>query len=333
MSINSFGRIIGLRKRMMLAFAVLASVATPGAAGPALKYPARPVHWIVPYTPGGATDILARLISRKLAERFEQQFVVDNRPGAGSNIGTETVVNASPDGHTLLLVSTANAINASLYDKLPFDFIRDIAPVAGLVRIPLVMEVAPSVPATTVATFIAYAKANPGRISAASSGIGTSLHLSGELFKVMSGVDFVHVPYRGSAPAITDLMAGQVQVMFDNVSSSAEQIRAGKLRALGVTTRERSAILPDVPPIADTLPGYEGYSFYGVGAPAQTPPEIIAILNREFNAALADPAIHAQMAELGMMPMADTPAAFGAMMAAETAKWSKVVKQSGASAL
>jgi tripartite-type tricarboxylate transporter receptor subunit TctC len=320
----------GCRLAAAIVLLALSGVAAEaGSVGKYRGYPSRPVHWVVPYTPGGATDVLARLLGQRLSERLEQQFVIENKPGAGSNIGTEAVVSAPADGYTLLLVSTANAINASLYARLPFNFARDIAPVAGLVRIPLVMEVTPSLPVMTVAEFIAYAKAHPGAISAASSGIGTSLHLSGELFAAMAGVTFVHVPYRGSAPAITDLIAGQVQVMFDNVSSSAGQIRAGKLRALGVTTRLRSDILPEVPPIADTVAGYEASSFYGVGAPRGTPPDVIALLNEEFNAALEDPAIRPRLTELGMMPVAGSPADFAAFIAGEIDKWATVVRQAG----
>lgn len=235
------------------------------------SYPSRSVKWVVPYAPGGATDVLSRLICQRLSDRLGQTFVVENKPGAGSNIGTQAVITSAPDGYTLLLTSTANAINASFDPALPYDFAKGITPVAGVARIPLVLVVSNDLPVKSVADFIAYAKANPGMMSLASSGIGTSLHLSGELFKSMAGVQFTHVPYRGSAPGLTDVMSGQTQGMFDNVTSSFELVRAGKLRALGITTRERSEILPDVPPIADTLPGYETSSFYGVGAPYDTP--------------------------------------------------------------
>ena len=268
-----------------------------------LAYPTHSVKWVVPYTAGGATDVLSRLICQRLSERLGQPFVVENKPGAGSNIGTQAVIAAPADGYTLLLTSTANAINASFDPTLPFDFAKGIAPVAGAARIPLVLVVNNDLPVRNVSEFIAYAKANPGKLSIASSGIGTSLHLSGELFKALAAVEFTHVPYRGSAPGLTDVMSGQIQGMFDNVTSSFELVRGGKLRALGVTTRERSEILPDVPPIADTLPGYETSSFYGVGAPHDTPKEIVDLLNREINAALADAEIRKRFAELGAIPL------------------------------
>jgi tripartite-type tricarboxylate transporter receptor subunit TctC len=292
-------------------------------------YPSHPVRWIVPYTAGGATDVLSRLICRRLSERLGQSFVVENKPGAGSNIGTQAVIASPPDGYTLLLTSTANAINASFDPTLPFDFARDIAPVAGVARIPLVLVVNNDLPVKSVADFIAYAKANPGKLSIASSGIGTSLHLSGELFKAQAGVQFIHVPYRGSAPGLTDVMSGQIQGMFDNVTSSFELVKAGKLRALGVTTRERSDILPDVPPIADTLPGYETSSFYGVGAPHDTPRVIVDLLNKEINTALADPAIKPHIAELGAIPLLGNATEFSAMLTTETERWRKVVELSG----
>src|SRR5580693_1083234 len=293
------------------------------------SYPGRPVRWVVPYTAGGATDVLSRLICQRLSERLGQSFVVENKPGAGSNIGTQAVINSPPDGYTLLLTSTANAINASLDPTLPYDFEAGIAPVAGLARIPLVLVVNNELPVHTIADFIAYAKANPGKLSIASSGIGTSLHLSGELFKAMAHIQFVHVPYRGSAPGLTDVMAGQIQGMFDNVTSSFELVRSGKLRALGVTTRERSEILPDVPPIADTLSGFETSSFYGVGAPHDTPKEIVDLLNREINQALGDPTIRQRLGELGAIPIAGNASQFGAMLNAETERWRKVVEMSG----
>jgi tripartite-type tricarboxylate transporter receptor subunit TctC len=292
-------------------------------------YPSHPVRWIVPYTAGGATDVLSRLVCQRLSERLGQSFVVENKPGAGSNIGTQAVIAAPPDGYTLLLTSTANAINASFDPTLPFDFAKGIAPVAGVARIPLVLVVNNDLPVKNVADFIAYAKANPGKLSIASSGIGTSLHLSGELFKAKAGVEFIHVPYRGSAPGLTDVMSGQIQGMFDNVTSSFELVKAGKLRALGVTTRERSDILPDVPPIADTLPGYETSSFYGVGAPHDTPREVVDLLNKEINAALADSAIKQRIAELGAIPLPGNATEFGGMLATETERWRKVVELSG----
>jgi tripartite-type tricarboxylate transporter receptor subunit TctC len=292
-------------------------------------YPIQPVRWIVPYAAGGATDVLSRLICQHLSDRLGQPFIVENKPGAGSNIGTQAVINSPPDGYTLLLTSTANAINASFDPSLPFDFAKGIMPVAGVARIPLVLVVNNALPVHSVAEFIAYAKANPGKLSIASSGIGTSLHLSGELFKAMAGVEFTHVPYRGSAPGLTDVMSGQIQGMFDNVTSSFELVRTGKLRALGVTTRDRSDTMPEVPPISDTLPGYETSSFYGVGAPHDTPQEIVDLLNREINAALADPTIKARFGELGAIPITGDAGQFGAMLATETARWRKVVEMSG----
>jgi tripartite-type tricarboxylate transporter receptor subunit TctC len=300
-----------------------------GSAEAQSTYPSHLVRWVVPYTAGGATDVLSRLICQRLTDRLGQSFVVENKPGAGSNIGTQAVINALPDGYTLLLTSTANAINASFDPTLPFDFARDIVPVAGVARIPLVLVVNNDLPVHSVTEFIAYAKANPGKMSIASSGVGTSLHLSGELFKAMAGVEFVHVPYRGSAPGLTDVMSGQIQGMFDNVTSSFELVRSGKLRALGVTTRERSDTLPDVPPISDTLPGYETSSFYGVGAPHGTPNEIVDLLNTEINVALADPAIKQRLAELGAIPLGGNAEQFAAMLATETERWRKVVEMSG----
>jgi tripartite-type tricarboxylate transporter receptor subunit TctC len=309
----------------------LALIAAAGI-GPAraLDYPTRPVHLIVGYPAGGTTDILARLVGQYLSERLGQQFIIDNRSGAGNNIGTEVVVNAAPDGYTLLLVNPANAINATLYEKLPFNFIRDIAPVAGIVRVPNVMEVNPAVPAKTVAEFIAYAKANPGKVNMASSGNGTSIHVSGELFKMMTGVDMLHVPYRGSAPALTDLMGGQVQVLFDNMPSSVEYLKAGKLRPLAVTTAARADALPGVPTVAETVPGYEASAWFGLGAPKGTPAEIVDKLNAAVNAGLADPKLKARLADLGGTMLTGPAADFGKLIAEETEKWAKVVKFSGA---
>jgi tripartite-type tricarboxylate transporter receptor subunit TctC len=292
-------------------------------------YPSHPVRWIVPYTAGGATDVLSRLICQRLSDRLGQTFIVENKPGAGSNIGTQAVINSPPDGYTLLLTSTANAINASFDPTLPYDFLKGIAPVAGAARIPLVLVVNNELPVRSVADFIAYAKTNPGKLSIASSGVGTSLHLSGELFKAMAHVQFVHVPYRGSAPGLTDVMAGQIQGMFDNVTSSFEFVKSGKLRALGVTTKERSEALPDVPPIADTLSGFETSSFYGVGAPHGTPSAVIDLLNKEINAAYADPVIRQRFAELGAIPITGSASRFGDMLATETERWRKVVELSG----
>jgi tripartite-type tricarboxylate transporter receptor subunit TctC len=292
-------------------------------------YPSRPVRWVVPYAAGGATDVLSRLICQRLSERLGQPFIVENKPGAGSNIGTQAVIASAPDGYTLLLTSTANAINASFDPSLPFDFAKAIVPVAGVARIPLVLVVNNELPVRDIAEFIAYAKANPNKLSVASSGIGTSLHLSGELFKAMAGVQFIHVPYRGSAPGLTDLMSGQIQGMFDNVTSSFELMRAGKIRALGVTTHERSETMPEVPPIGDILPGYETSSFYGVGVPHDTPQEIVDLLNKEINAALADPTIKQRLGELGAIPITGDAQAFAAMLATETERWRKVVEMSG----
>ena len=297
----------------------------------ALDYPTRPVRWVVPYTPGGGTDITARIMAQWLSERLGQQFVIENKPGAGNNIGTETVVHSPPDGCTLLLVNPANAINATLYPKLSFNFLRDIVPVGGVMRVPNVMEVNPDVPAKTVAEFIAYAKANPGKVNWATSGNDTSVHLSGELFKLMTGVQMANIPYKGSAPALTDLIAGTVQVIFDNMPPSLPHIRSGKLRALAVTTAMRSDALPDVPTVAETVPGYEASAFYGMGVPKGTPPEIIDKLNKEINAALADPNVKARLADLGGMLIAGSPADFGKLVAAETEKWAKVIKDGGVS--
>jgi tripartite-type tricarboxylate transporter receptor subunit TctC len=298
----------------------------------AQAYPTRPVHLVVGFAAGGGQDVLARLLGQWLSERLGQSFVVENRPGAGGNIGAEAVVRAAPDGYTLLVIGPPNAINATLYDKLNFDFIRDIAPVAGISRMPNVMEVNPSFPAKTVPEFIAYAKANPGKINMATGGNGTSNHVSGELFKMMTGINMVHVPYRGGGPALSDLISGQVQVMFDNLNSSIEHIRAGRLRPLAVTTMTRSEALPDVPTVNDFVPGYEASVMSGIGAPRNTPLEIIDRLNKEISAALADPKLKARLADLGSVPMPMTPADFGRLIAEETEKWAKVVKFSGAKA-
>jgi tripartite-type tricarboxylate transporter receptor subunit TctC len=296
----------------------------------AQTYPTRPVRLIIGYPPGGSADITARLMGQWLSERLGQPFIIESRPGASTNIATEAVVHAPPDGYTLLLVAPANAINATLYEKLNFNFIRDIAPVAGLIRFPNVMEVNPSVPAKTVPEFIAYAKANPGKLNMASAGNGSTTHVSGELFKMMTGVNMVHVPYRGAAPALTDLISGQVQVIFENPLSSIEFIRAGKLRPLAVTTATRSEVLPDLPTVSDFVPGYEASAWYGVGVPMGTPAEVTDRLNKEINAILADPKVKARFAELGASLIAGSPADFGKLVAEETEKWSKVVKFSGA---
>jgi tripartite-type tricarboxylate transporter receptor subunit TctC len=312
-------------------------LATGAAALPALSrfawaqaYPARPVRIVVPFAAGGSTDIIARLIGQWLSERLGQQFVIENRPGAGSNIGTELVVNAPPDGYTLLLVGASSAINATLYDKLNFTFLRDITPVSGIMSIPFIMAANPSLPAKTVSEFIAYARANPGKVNMASGGNGTAGHLSGELFKLLAGVNMVHVPYRGEAPALTDVLAGHVQAMFGTMPASIEYVRAGKLRALAVTSARRSELLPDLPTVGDFVPGYETSAWQGVGAPKNTPAEIIERLNKEINAGLADPKIKARVADMGGTVLAGSPADFGKLIADETEKWGKVVKFSGA---
>jgi tripartite-type tricarboxylate transporter receptor subunit TctC len=295
-------------------------------------YPARPIRLIVGFVPGGPTDIMGRLIAQWLSERLGQSVIVENRPGAASNIGAEVLVHAAPDGYTLFMANISNAVNATLYDKLPFDFVRDVVAVAGIVRVPYVMEVNPDVPVRTVAEFMSYAKSNSGKVSFASAGTGTGMHMSAELFKLMTGVEMLHVPYRGSAPALTDLMAGRTQVMFDSISSSIEYIKAGKLRALAVTTATRLAALPDVPTVADTVPGYEVSGWFGLVAPRGTPQEIVEKLNREANAVLADPNTEARLAELGGTVLSLSPAAFGTLIADETEKWAKVVKFAGLSA-
>jgi tripartite-type tricarboxylate transporter receptor subunit TctC len=292
----------------------------------AQAYPTRPVRVIVPAPAGGGYDIVARLMSQFLSERLGQQFIVENRPGGGTNIGTETVVRAAADGYTLLLVASANAINATLYEKLNFNFIRDIAAVAGIISLPEVMVVNPSVPAKTIPEFIAYANANPGKISMASGGIGTPGHLSGELFKTMTGVNMVHVPYRGLAPALTDLLGGQVQVAFGSVPSSIEHIRTGRLHALAVTTAMRAEALPDIPTFAEFVPGYEASFWYGVGAPKATSAEIAEKLNKEINAGLADPKIKTRLTDLGGAVLALSPTDFGKLIADETEKWRKVIR-------
>lgn len=295
-------------------------------------YPVRPVRILVGSTAGGGTDIMARLMGQWLSERLGQPFIVEDRSGAGSNIATEIVVRAPPDGHTLLLVTAANAINATLYEKLNFDFIHDIAPVAGLMRAPLVMVVNPSLPVTTVPEFIAYVKANPGKISMATGVNGGAPHVAGELFKLLTGISMVQVPYRGLALALADLLSGHVQVLFSGIPAAIEFIRTGKLRALAVTTATRSETLPNIPTVADFVPDFEASQWYGVGAPRNTPAEIIETLNKEINAGLADPKLKAQLADLGGTLLVSTPADFGKLIAAETEKWGKVVKFSGAKA-
>jgi tripartite-type tricarboxylate transporter receptor subunit TctC len=321
-----------MKRRDFLRASAASLVAMPFVGTQALAaYPDKSIHWIVPYPPGGTTDILARLVAQFLADRLGQQFVIENRAGAGNNIGTEAAIRSAPDGYTLLFVNPAHGINTSLYKKLPFDFIRDVAPVAGITRVPNVMEVNPSVPAKTVAEFIAYAKANPGKVNMASSGNGTSVHLSGEMFMAMSGVKMTHVPYKGSAPALIDMLSGQCQVMFDNLPSSIEHLKAGKLRPLAVTTDVRSPAMPDVPTVADTVKGYEASAWFGIGAPKGTPPEIIAQLNKAMNDSLNDPKLVARLADLGGVPMKGSAADFGKVIVSETEKWKKVVEFSGAS--
>jgi tripartite-type tricarboxylate transporter receptor subunit TctC len=289
-------------------------------------YPTRPVRLICAFPAGGANDTLARLIGQWLSERLGRPFVVENRPGAATNIATEAVVRAPPDGYTLLLVAQVNAINVTLYERLNFNFIRDIAAVAGIMRVPSILEVNPSVPVHTVPEFIAYAKANPGRLNMASAGNGTSSHLSGELFKIMTGVDILHVPYRGAAAALTDLIAARVQVYFDLMPNSIAHVRSGKVRPLAITTTTRSGALPDLPSVGDFVPGYEVNTWFGVGAPRGTPADIVDKLNEEINAALADPQMKARLAELGGTVLAGTPADFEKLIADETEKWARVIR-------
>jgi len=313
------------RQFLQLAAGAVALPALPRLAS-ANTYPSRPVQIIVGNAPGGGTDINARLMGQWLSERLGQPFVIVNHPGAGGNVGTETAVHAPPDGYTLLLTSLANATNATLYDKLNYNFIRDIAPIAGIIRVPNVMEVNPAVPANTVPEFIAYAKANPGKINMATAGNGSPPHVAGELFKMMAGVDMQHVPYRSGGAALTALLGGQVQVTFESTSASIQYIRAGTLRALAVTTSMRSEALPDVPTLSDYIPGYEAYSWYGIGAPKDTPADIIDRLNKEINAGLVDPKIKARFADLGGMTLSGSPADFGKLIAEETEKWGKVIR-------
>ena len=314
-----------LPRRRFLQLAGAAALLSLSRSARAQAYPTRPVRLVVPFTPGGTTDIVARLLGQSLSERLGQPIVIENKPGAGTNIGTEAVVNAPPDGYTLLVASTAAVINATLYEKLNFKFDRDITPVAGIIRTPYVMEVNPSVPAKTVPEFIEYTKANPGRINMASSGIGTGAHLSGELFNMMTGINMVHVPYRGGAPALADLIAGQVQVQFASTPETIEYIRAGKLRALAVTSATRSDTLPEIPSVGEFVPGYETSAWWGVGVPKNTPEATIGRLNKEINAALADPRMKARLVDLGGMVLVGSPADFGKLIADETEKWAKVI--------
>ena len=318
-----------IRRAAAVVMVAFAAISLPGTAS-AQAYPSKPVKWIVPYPPAGTTDVLARIVAQWLSENLGQQVVVENKPGGGNNIGTEFVVNAPPDGYTMLLVNPANGINASLYKKLSFNFIRDIAPVAGIVRTPNVMVVTNSLPVKTVAEFIAYCKANPSKVNMASSSSGTSTHLSGELFKSMTGCNMVHIPYKGAGPVLTDLIGGQVQVFFDNLPSSAGHIKGGSIRALAVTSAAREPSFPDLPTVGDTVPGYEATAWFGVGMPKGTPREAIDKMNAAVNKALADPKLRARLAELGGAPIPGTPEDFGKVIVAETEKWAKVVASSGA---
>jgi tripartite-type tricarboxylate transporter receptor subunit TctC len=321
--------LLGRRNFLHLA-AGAAALPTVSRIASAQAYPARPVRIIVGFAPGQAIDIVTRIIGQWVSERLGQQFIIENRPGAGGNIATETVVRAPPDGYTLLAIGSNNMINATLYEKLNYNFIRDIAPVASVYRVPQVMEVNPSFPAKTVPEFIAHAKAHPGEISFASAGNGSVAHVTGELFKMMTGVNMLHVPYRGAPPALTDLISGQVHVMFDNMPSSIEHIRAGRLRPLAVTATTRLEALPDVPPLGDFVPGFETSAWAGIGAPKNTPAEIIDQLNREISGGLVDPKIKARIADLGGMVLALSPTEYGKRIAEETEKWAKVIKYSGA---
>jgi len=320
-----------LARRKFLHLTASAAALPAMARGAAAQaYPTKPIRLVVQVGGGSAPDILARVIGQWLSDRLGQPVVIDNRPGASGNIATESVVRAAPDGYTLLLVAPANAINATLYDKLGFDFLRDIVPVAGIIRFPNVVDVHPSLPIRSIPELIAYAKANPGKLNMASSGNGSTIHMSGELFKMMTGINMVHVPYRGGAPALTDLIAGQVQVMFDNIPTSADHVRSGRLRGLAVTGAERSQVLPDLPTVAEFLPGYEASAWYGLGAPKNTPAAIIERINAAVNAILADPASQARFTELGASLLPGSPADFGKLLADETEKWGKVVKFAGA---
>ncbi|HZE61606.1 MAG TPA: tripartite tricarboxylate transporter substrate binding protein [Burkholderiales bacterium] len=314
---------------LRIAIALLAAGITAAAAA---DYPTRPVHWIVPYPPGGTTDVLARLTAQWLQEKLGQSIVIENKPGGGNNIGVDYVVKSAPDGYTMLLVNPANGINATLYKDLPYNFIRDIAPVAGLVRAPNVMEVPATLPVKSVAEFISWCKANPGKVNMASSGSGTSVHLSGELFKSMTGCNMLHVPYKGAGPALPALIAGEVHVMFDNLPSSIPHIKSGRLRALGVTSAQRDPNLPDVPTVAETVPGYEATAWFGIGMPKGSPREAIDKINATVNAALSDPGMLKRYADLGGRPIGGTPEDFGKVIKAETDKWAKVVISSGAKA-
>jgi tripartite-type tricarboxylate transporter receptor subunit TctC len=324
------GHIVKLPRRTLLtsAAAALATAALPRLAS-AQEYPARPVRIVAGFAAGGGVDVTARLIGQWLAGRLGQPFVIENRTGAGGNVGTEAVVNAAADGYTLLLATVPNAVNASLYEKLNFNFIRDTAPVAGIIRVPMVMLLNPSVPATTVAEFIAYAKANPEKVNMASAGNGSAPHMAGELFKMMAGVNLVHVPYRGQGPALSDLLGGQVQVLFAATPGTTDYIATGKLRALAVTSAARAEVLPQLATVADFVPGYEASQWYGISAPKNTPADIVGKLNREINAGIADPAMKARLAAIGGEPLPGSPGEFGRLIAEETEKWGKVVRAAG----
>jgi tripartite-type tricarboxylate transporter receptor subunit TctC len=310
------------------AAAALAATALPRFAS-AQDYPSRPVRIVAGFAAGGGVDVTARLIGQWLAARLGQSFVIENRTGAGGNVGTEAMVNAAADGYTLLLATVPNAVNASLYDKLSFNFIRDTAPVAGIIRVPMVMLLNPSVPATSVAEFIAYAKANPEKVNMASAGNGSAPHMAGELFEMMAGVNLVHVPYRGQGPALSDLLGGQVQVLFAATPGTTDYIATGKLRALAITTAARAKVLPELPTIGDFVPGYEASQWYGISAPKNTPADIVGRLNREINAGIADPAMKARFAAIGGEPLPGSPGEFGQLIAEETEKWGKVVRAAG----
>jgi tripartite-type tricarboxylate transporter receptor subunit TctC len=321
-----------MRLLRKLAAVALLSMGLVGIAAAQADYPNRPLRWIVSYPPGGSTDVTARLMGQWLSQRLGQQVLIENRGGGGNNIGTEAAVRAAPDGYTIFLVNPANAINATLYPKLPFNFLDDLVPVGGIIRVPNVMTVTKNFPAKTVGEFIEYAKKNPGKVNMASSGAGTSVHLSGELFKSMAGIDMKHIPYKGAGPATTDLIGGQVDVIFDNMPSIITHIRAGTVRALGVTTAQRSPVLPDVQTVAESVPGYEASAWFGAAAPKGTPAYAIERLNREINAALADPGMRARLADLGGVPIPGTPEQFWALHRMETEKWARIVQFSGAKA-
>jgi tripartite-type tricarboxylate transporter receptor subunit TctC len=321
-----------MKRRIAIVACVLGSLFGLLGTTRAADYPNRPIKWVVPYPPAGTTDVLARIVAQALSERLGQPVVVENKAGGGNNIGTEFVVNAPPDGYTMLLVNPANGINATLYKKLNFNFIRDITPVAGIVRTPNVMVITNSLPVKTVAEFIAYCKANPTKVNMASSGNGTSVHLSGELFKYMTGCPMAHIPYKGAGPALTDLIAGQVHVLFDNLPSSVPHIKSGRIRALAVTSKNREPSMPDIPTVGDTVPGYEATAWFGIGMPKGVPREAVDRINQEMNRILADPKMRERLADLGGLPSPGTPEDFGKTIVLETEKWGKAVTASGATA-